>query len=602
MSSFLSTFIRGHQVESVETYLVFLAVAVSYFFPRLGSARFARWESGFARFALRRRLAVLLTGVAALAARAIVLPILPVPVPSIHDEFEDLLMGDTFAHFRLTNPAHPMAAHLETFHVLQHPTYTGIIPPMQGLVLAVGDLMGGHPFVGVWLSVGLMCAAVVWMLQGWLPPRWALLGGVLVVMRFAVFSYWSDSYWGGAIAAAAGALVLGAFPRIKRRLRLFDVLAMGAGLAILANVRPYEGFVLCLPVAVGLLVWMAGRQGPTLSESLKRLVLPLAVILSMTLASMAYYNWRVTGNPLRTAYDISMSTVNPIPYFPWQSYRPIPAYRYKVFQDFYVNFLLPEYQEVRTAGGFASVTWLKMKRLSAFYFGAALGLPLLMALFMGGFRDLFLTRLRFLSVVAAITLVGLFAEVQYAPHYVAPLACVFLCFVVQAIRYVRVWGRRRRPIGLLAMRAVPALCFLSLVLGALQIGNGYYITQDWPHSWYSVHIGNVDRVRIADELKQMPGGQLVIVRYEPWHSVHDEWVYNSSDIDGSKIVWARDMDPAQNQELVHYFHDRRVWLLDPDKSRSRLLPYRDARCRRNRQAWSKVLRGCVDCGKPAPSP
>jgi hypothetical protein len=573
MSSLLSTFIRGHQVEIVETYLVFFTLGVSYFFPRLGSTRFAQWERSFARLALRRRLVVILTGAVALAARAIVLPILRVPVPSIHDEFEYLLMADTFAHFRLTNPAHPMAAHLETFHVLQQPTYTGIVPPMQGLVLAAGELIGGHPFVGVWLSIGLMCGAVCWMLQAWLPPRWALLGGGLVVMRFAVFSYWSDSYWGGAIAATAGALVLGAFPRIKKRLRLFDVLALGVGLAILANVRPYEGFALSLPVAVGLLIWMAGGKRPAVSESVKRVILPLALLMGLTFAAMAYYNWRVTGNPMRTAYDVSMSTVNPVPYFPWQSVRPIPAYRFKVFHDFYVSFLLPQYQEIRTAQGFATVTWLKIKRLSAFYFGAALGLPLLMALFMGGFRNVFLTRLRFLSVVAGVTLIGLFAEVQYAPHYAAPLTCIFICFIVQAMRYARVWGRHRRPIGLLAMRAIPILCVISLVMGALQIGSGYYIIQDWPHSWFSVHIGNVDRVQITERLAREPGQQLVIVRYEPWHNVHEEWVYNSSDIDGSKVVWARDMDPVQNRELLEYFHGRRVWLMDPDKSRSRLLPY-----------------------------
>jgi len=576
MPSFLSTFIRGHQIEIVETYLVFFAVAVSYFFPRLGSARFAQWEQAIARFALRRRLVVILTGMAALVARAIVLPILPVPVPSIHDEFEYLLMGDTFAHFRLTNPAHPMGAHLETFHVLQQPTYTGIVPPMQGLLLAAGKLIGGHPFVGVWLSVGLMCSAICWMLQGWLPPRWALLGGALVVMRFAVFSYWADTYWGGPIAAAAGALVLGAFPRITKRLRLFDVLTMGVGLAILANVRPYEGFILSLPVAVGLLVWMARRNGPILSESLKRVVLPLALFMGLTFGAMAYYNWRVTGNPLHTGYDVNMSTMNPVPYFPWQSVRPIPAYRFKVFRDFYVDFQLPQYQAVRTVRGFVSVTWSKIKKLSAFYFGAALGFPLLMALFMGGFRNVFLTRLRLLSVVAGVTLIGLFLEVQYAPHYAAPLTCIFICFIVQAIRYARVWGRHRRPIGLLAMRAVPILCAVSLVMGALQVGSGLYITQDWPHSWYSVHMGNVYRVRLADELAQIPGQHLVIVRYEPWHNFHDEWVYNTSDIDGSKVVWARDMDPKENQELIHYFRDRRVWLLDPDKSRSRLLPYPDA--------------------------
>jgi hypothetical protein len=33
------------------------------------------------------------------------------------------------------------------------------------------------------------------------------------------------------------------------------------------------------------------------------------------------------------------------------------------------------------------------------------------------------------------------------------------------------------------------------------------------------------------------------------------------------------MDPTSNQELLGYFHDRRVWLLEPDLSRPVLTPY-----------------------------
>ena len=54
-----------------------------------------------------------------------------------------------------------------------------------------------------------MCFYLLDAAKAWLPPGWALLGGLFAVMRLALFSYWIDSYWGGAVAAIGGALVLG---------------------------------------------------------------------------------------------------------------------------------------------------------------------------------------------------------------------------------------------------------------------------------------------------------------------------------------------------------------------------------------------------------
>src|SRR5579859_1387164 len=202
--------------------------------PRAGATWVGTLEQGLTRFAAKKRLALVAVALSAILGRLAILWLIPVPVPAVHDEFSYLLAADTFAHGRLANPPHPMWFFLDTFHVEEHPSYASIFPPAQGGMLALGQILG-HPWIGVLLSMALMCAAMTWMLQGWFPAEWAPLGGVLVLVRFAFFSYWINSYWGGAVAATGAAMVLGAFPRIihYKRWRDATILAIGAGL--LAN-------------------------------------------------------------------------------------------------------------------------------------------------------------------------------------------------------------------------------------------------------------------------------------------------------------------------------------------------------------------------------
>jgi len=536
--------------------LVFLLLA--FWKPALANEVIHKAERSLSRFAERKTLAVFLMFVGVLSARLAVLPLLPVPISGIHDEFSYLLMADTFAHGRLANPTHPMWMSFETFHVNWFPTYSSMYPPAQGFVMAIGQLLGS-PWIGVLLSDAAMCAAILWMLQGWMPARWALLGGMFAALNLGIASYWMNSYWGGAVAGAGGALVLGALARILRRASVGNALLLGLGIAILANSRPYEGLLFCVPAGLWLLAWLAGKikSRDVAATRVRIVLLPLSAVVVLTLAFIGYYNWRLTGNALLFPHVLNTRTYHSTPLFLWEHLKPELTYNNQQFEDFYNGWEREDYQT--TWKDARDVTAEKIARMGVEFFWP--GVLFLVPALPFAFRD---RKMRLLLVTLLLSLAGVFAVIWSAPHYAAPLTCVIYALLAQSVRHLRTMKWRARPVGVALSRALVILLVLETGINVAR--------RSCDPLWWTC-TGDPSRVAVLKQLEATAGKHLIVVRYSDDHNIHDEWVYNGADIDGSKVIWARELTEEQNERLLAYFKDRQIWLVEPDVDNTEIKPY-----------------------------
>jgi hypothetical protein len=215
-------------------------------------------------------------------------------------------------------------------------------------------------------------------------------------------------------------LLFGALPRLQKRPRVRDAVLLGLGLAILANSRPYEGLVASIPVAAALL-WRPSR----------RVLVPIAIVVSITGAATAYYCWRTTDQPFRMAYQLGRETYAMAPVFLWEQPRPEPIYRHAVMRQFYTEWE-PNFQNAigqNTLSGWLNAAVGRSEVQWGFYLGWALSVPLLMLPWT--LRD---RRMRFWLFACPVFLLGLALERYTQPHYLAPFVGVLMVLLLQGMR------------------------------------------------------------------------------------------------------------------------------------------------------------------------
>lgn len=461
------------------------------------------------------------------------------PVPRVHDEFSYLLAADTFAHGRITNPTHPLWPHFETFHVIHIPSYMSKFPPVQGLALALGQLLG-HPILGVWLSSSAAIAALLWCLSRWLPLEWAVFGAALTALH-PMLVRWTQCYWGGSVALLGGALVIGA---IRERSKAGLVIA-AVGAVILANSRPFEGLVLCM-IAAPFFRRRSGR------------LLPVLILLA-GLSAMGLYNDRVTGSPWRMPYLVHKDQYMVSPLFTFQPSQPVPEYRHETLRQFHAGWETqhtPALQKLmRLARGAFRLSLPSMDgdrfpvpfppiSLSVFFL-----VPITGAL-LAARQDRWI---RIAVVTLILFTVALMIPNWLYPHYAAPAAPLLAIVLTAGLKHVAKW---RIALSLFLLAWIASFGFSIWILKAGQRGAG-----DW--------VPAVHRDRIQRELAESGEKHLIVVRRPPQSFLHFEYVFNEANIDDAPVIWAHAM--SDNRRLLEYYKDRTIWLLDSSVVPPRLL-------------------------------
>jgi hypothetical protein len=259
----------------------------------------------------------------------------------------------------------------------------------------------------------------------------------------------------------------------------------------------------------------------------------------------------VTGNPLLLPYQVNLRTYGWPMTLPWVK-TPELQYRHAEFA-LYRNFEIGEHKLITVPAQIPAGIVIKFSFWWRYFAGVFLSGTFFFA------HRIVRTRRTMVPLIAGgVVVLSVLVEQSGYPHYLAPAAPAVVLFFVQGVRYLTRW--RVAGIGPAMVRVL--IPVYVVLIGARAVAFAPDTKPaDAPNflSWCCTDARQKDREPLIQKLQAIPGEHLVLVAYD--FKTYDtfEWVYNDPDIDRQRIVFARDMGPGKNEELLRYYPARHVW-------------------------------------------
>lgn len=556
------------------------------------------------RFTKRPSLMILAAIVLPILLRLALLPLVPVPLPYVMEEFNHLFLTQTYDLGRVSNPVHPLAVMVQTYQQIEWPHYVSARPPLPPIFFYLGQALLGSPFLGNLIAVGLTSGALCWALLGWVEARFAAIATFMGIMTFCLFGYWVNSYWAPAPIVLGGALLFGVVPRIERDPRFIWALVCIVALALLAGTRPYENGVF----AAVIFGWLAVRflqkeRRARLGRAIVRVALPIAVGLAGIMAAQLFYNEATTGNFAIMPYQIWRASQDVTPVFLWQ---PIALDRvfYNIGANRFASWNLSVVKLV-TDNGFEGAMFLFSRHgvtfrdlLGPFLFLAFLcwspgwisrpataskrrefsGLVCVVFIFLAVCGPYFGSlikaiviftlykrwqnqRERLAILIIAIGMLATSLPTFYMNVYFAAYTAPIMLLVATGLRNLSRWNRPwgKSLIGYLIIGAVLVPTGSTIAYAVRQAGVPIQFRGP-PLSHFDIELPNPHH-EVREFLEKRPGRHVVFVELGERVDAIGDPTWNSPEIDQQQVVWLRHLRPAWTATAAAYYEGRNLWLM-----------------------------------------